>query len=36
MSGTIWKRGKNSWHIRFDVAPINGKRMRRRVTVKGS
>jgi integrase len=35
MSGTIWKRGKN-WHIRFDVAPVNGKRMRRRVTVRGS
>ena len=36
MSGTIWKRGKNSWHIRFDTAPIDGKRVRRRVTVRGS
>jgi integrase len=36
MSGTIWKRGKNSWHIRFDTAPIDGKRVRRRVTIRGS
>src|SRR5262245_51298728 len=36
MSGTIWKRGKNSWHIRFDTAPVNGKRVRRRVTIRGS
>src|SRR5262245_15988265 len=36
MSGTITKRGKNSWHIRFDVAPVNGKRRRHRLTIKGS
>jgi hypothetical protein len=36
MSGTITKRGKNSWQIRFDAAPVNGKRSRRIITVRGS
>src|SRR5262245_39574761 len=36
MSGNITKRGKSSWQLRFDTAPINGKRVRRHVTVKGS
>jgi hypothetical protein len=36
MSGTITKRGKNSWAIRFDAAALNGKRQRRHVTVRGS
>ena len=36
MRGTITKRGKSSWQLRFDTAPINGKRQRRHVTVRGT
>ena len=36
MRGNISKRGKNSWQLRFDATPINGKRQRRHVTVRGT
>ena len=36
MRGSIAKRGKNSWQLRFDAAPIDGKRKRRHVTVRGT
>ena len=36
MRGTISKRGRASWQLRFDTAPINGKRQRRHVTVRGT
>ena len=36
MSGTITKRGRASWQIRFDAGSINGKRQRRHVTVRGT
>ena len=34
--GTISKRGRASWLVRFDTARINGKRQRRHITVRGS
>ena len=36
MRGIITKRGKNSWQLRVDTAPINGERQRRYVTIRGS
>ena len=34
--GTITKRGKNSWQLKFDVARKGGKRQQRYATVKGT
>src|SRR5262249_51515614 len=36
MRGNITRRGRTSWQLRFDTAPINGKRSRRITTIKGS
>ena len=34
--GSITKRGKNSWQLKFDTAAINGKRQRHHLTVRGT
>ena len=37
MNGTIRRRGKNSWEIRFDLPrSVNGKRRRQHANVKGT
>ena len=36
MRGTITKRGKSSWQMRFDTAPVSGKRQRHHLTVRGT
>lgn len=36
MSGTIRRRGRGSFEIRFDLERINGKRQRRAVTIRGT
>jgi integrase len=35
MRGTITRRGKTSWRLKFDVEPKNGRRETRYVTVRG-
>jgi integrase len=36
MRGSIIRRGRNSWRIKFDVAAVDGKRQTRYVTVRGT
>src|SRR5262249_24389311 len=36
MRGHIRRRGRNSWEIKFDVAPVNGKRQTRTQTFRGA
>src|SRR5262249_980734 len=36
MRGHIRRRGRNSWELKFEVAPVNGKRQTRTQTFRGA